>query len=170
MLGAAHVGYTIGVCWVADKLIPGKRHIDYRGIAGAALAADIVDRLLFVFAVPRASSGRLIAHTALFQLAAGVVACALRPRWLPYAMASGFHLALDTPGLHKRWLRHVFYPFGGFALKHVNIEDGFHGSRSLIHRLGPEPPEEGVEAVQTCLQVGLGAGIGRRRDNHRLRP
>lgn len=123
MLGAAHVGYTIGAYWVADKLIPGKRHIDYRGIAGAALAADIVDRLLFVFAVPRASSGRLIAHTALFQLAAGVVACALRPRWLPYAMASGFHLALDTPGLHKRWLRHVFYPFGGFALRHVNIED-----------------------------------------------
>ena len=123
MLGAAHVGYTLGVCLVADKLIPGKRHIDYRGIAVAALAPDIVDRLLYVFAMTRASSGRLIAHTALFQVGAGVIASALRPRWLPYAMASGFHLALDTPGLSKRWLRHVFYPLGGFALKHLNIED-----------------------------------------------
>lgn len=123
MLGAAHVGYTLGVCWVADKLIPGKRHIDYRGIAGAALAADIVDRLLFVFAMPRAANGRLIAHTAIFQLAAGVVACALRPTYLPYAMAAGFHLVLDSTHLHIRWLRHVFYPLGGFALRHLNIED-----------------------------------------------
>ena len=123
MLGAAHAGYTLGVCWVADKLIPGKRNVDYRGIAVAALAPDIVDRMLYVFAMPRASSGRLIAHTALFQVGAGVVACALRPKLLPYALASGFHLALDTPGLPKRWLRHVFYPLGGFALRHLNIED-----------------------------------------------
>lgn len=164
VLGAAHVGYTLGVCWVADKLIPGKRRLDYRGIAAAALAPDIVDRLLYVFAMPRASSGRLIAHTALFQVGAGVVACALWPKSLAYALASGFHLALDTPGIPKRWLRHVFYPLGGFALRHLNIEDdaGDRGSsyigwvRSRLKK-GSEPYRHASKSALT-LELG-GAAI-----------
>ena len=164
MLGAAHVGYTLGVCWVVDKLIPGKREIDYRGIAVAALVPDIMDRLLYVFAMPRASSGRLIAHTALFQIGAGVVACGLRPKLLPYALASGFHLALDTPGLPKRWLRHVLYPLGGIALRHINIEDdaGDRGSsyidwvRSRLKK-GSEPYRHASKSALT-LELG-GAAI-----------
>lgn len=145
MLGAAHVGYTLGACWVADKLIPGKRHIDYRAVAVAALAPDIMDRLLYAFVMPRAASGRLIAHTAVFQLAAGAAACAMWPKVLPYAMASAFHLVLDSTRIHVRWLRHVFYPLGGFALRHINVED---------HPVDPGPSY--IAWVRNRLKKGSG--------------
>ena len=145
MLGAAHVGYTLGACWLADKLIPGKRHIDYRAVAAAALAPDIMDRLLYVFAMPRAASGRLMAHTAVFQLAMGAAACAMWPKVLPYAMASAFHLVLDSTRIHVRWLRHVFYPIGGLALRHINIED---------HPVDPRPSY--LAWVRSRLEKGSG--------------
>ena len=110
MLGVAHLGYTVGAAWLAEKLRPDEPRLDYRGVAAAAIAADLIDRGLFVFALPRASSGRLIAHTLGFQLAMGLGLTALRRSWWPYAAASAFHLALDTPGVSQRWLRHVFGP------------------------------------------------------------
>ncbi len=123
MLGAAHVGYTMGAAWLAEKLVRSERRLDYRGVAVAALAPDIIDRALFVFALPRASSGRLFAHTLGFQLAGALGLAALRRSWWPYAAASAFHLALDTPGMSTRWLRHVFWPLGGFATRHLNIDE-----------------------------------------------
>ena len=123
MLAAAHLGYTMGVTLVAEKLTRSKRRLDYRGVAAAALAADVVDRALFVFVLPRATSGRLIAHTLGFQLAVMLGLTTLRRTWWPYAAASVFHLALDTPGVSNGWLRQVFWPLGGFAASHINIGD-----------------------------------------------
>ncbi len=122
MLGVAHLGYTVGAAWLVEKLRSDEPRLDYRGVAAAAIAADVIDRGLFVFVLPRASSGRLIAHTLGFQLAMGLGLTALRRSWWPYAAASAFHLALDTPGVSQRWLRHVFWPLGGSNLEHINVE------------------------------------------------
>ena len=63
MLGVAHLGYTVGAAWLVEKLRSDEPRLDYRGVAAAAIAANVIDRALFVFVLPRASSGRLIAHT-----------------------------------------------------------------------------------------------------------
>ena len=88
MLGVAHLGYTVGAAWLVEKLRSDERRLDYRGVAAAAIAADVIDRGLFVFVLTRASSGRHIAHTLGFQLAMGLGLTALRRSWWPYAAAS----------------------------------------------------------------------------------
>ena len=83
MLGVAHPGYSVGAAWLVEKLHSDELRLDYRGVAAAAIAADVIDRGLFVFALPRASSGRNIAHTLGFQLAMGLALTALLRGWIP---------------------------------------------------------------------------------------
>jgi hypothetical protein len=121
MLILGHIGYTVGAAWALDTLTRRETKADYRAVALMAVVPDIIDRALFVFALPSASSGRLIAHTFVFQLAFFVAIILVRRGWWPYAVASVFHLLLDSTGHSRAWARQVFWPLMGAELSGVNI-------------------------------------------------
>jgi hypothetical protein len=121
MLILGHIGYTVGAAWALDTLTRREIKADYRAVALMAVLPDIIDRVLFVFALPSASSGRLIAHTFVFQLAFFVAIILVRRGWWPYAVASAFHLLLDSTGHSRAWVRQVFWPLMGAELSGVNI-------------------------------------------------
>ena len=57
MLLLAHVGYTVGAGWAAQRLRL-KNPVDFRLLALMAIFPDIVDRALYVLFIPDAASGR----------------------------------------------------------------------------------------------------------------
>jgi hypothetical protein len=114
-----HVGYTVGGGWVAQRLRL-KNPVDFRLVAFMAIFPDIVDRALYVLFVPDAVSGRLIAHTLVFQLALFVVLVAIRRDFWIYGLASLMHLALDAPGSAEQ----VLWPMFGSGLENVEIVSG----------------------------------------------
>ena len=59
MLLLAHVGYTVGAGWAAQRLRL-KNPVDFRLISFMAIFPDVVDRALYVLFIPDAASGRLI--------------------------------------------------------------------------------------------------------------
>jgi len=120
MLILGHIGYTVGAVWALDTLTRRETKADYRAVALMAMAPDIIDRALFVFALPSVSSGRLIAHTFVFQLAFFVAIILVSRGWWPYAVASVFHLLLDSTGLSRAWARHVLWPFLGAEVSVIN--------------------------------------------------
>lgn len=122
MLILGHIGYTVGAAWALDTLTRRETRIDYRAVALMAMAPDIIDRALFVFALPSASSGRLIAHTLLFQVAFFLAIILIRRDWWPYGAASALHLLLDSTGLSGAWARHVFWPLMSAELGAINIQ------------------------------------------------
>lgn len=122
MLILAHVGYTVGVTLVADVKAQRRLSPDYRLIAIMAIAPDIIDRALFVLVLPSAVSGRLIAHTLLFQLVFAALIVLMRRGWWIYGAASAFHLLLDTSWSSHSWLAHVLWPLLGSHLSTVNID------------------------------------------------
>jgi hypothetical protein len=77
VLVGAHVGYTIGSAWAAQR-IARRKPPDYRVIAIMAMLPDLVDRFLYAFVLPDAQGGRLIAHTLLFNLALLALLMALK--------------------------------------------------------------------------------------------
>jgi hypothetical protein len=127
MLVLGHIGYTVGAAWALDSLTHRETQIDYRALALMAMTPDIIDRALFVFILPSALSGRLIAHTLLFQLAFFLAIILMRRSWWLYGAASALHLLLDTPGLSGAWARQVFWPFMGVELSAINILPGTGG-------------------------------------------
>ena len=127
MLIAGHIGYTVGAVWTLKALTRSDTSADYRAVAVMALAPDIIDRALFIFALPSGVSGRLIAHTLLFQLAILVVITLVRRRWWLYGAASSFHLLLDSTGLSAAWARHLLWPLIGAEWSLVNILPGTGG-------------------------------------------
>lgn len=123
MLLLGHMGYTVGATWV---LATGRRETspDYRAVALMAIAPDIIDRALFVFILPSAMDGRLIAHTLLFQLTFLVLITLVKQRWWLYGAASAFHLVLDTTQLSKSWARHLLWPLIGSRWTVINVLPG----------------------------------------------
>jgi len=124
MLLAGHIGYTVGAVWALKALTRSNTSADYRAVGVMAITPDIVDRTLFIFILPSALEGRLIAHTLLFQLALLVGITLFRRRWWLYGAASSFHLILDTTGLSTAWARHLLWPLMGSGWTVVNILPG----------------------------------------------
>ncbi|HKZ51393.1 MAG TPA: hypothetical protein VJ256_06495 [Dehalococcoidia bacterium] len=120
MLVVAHIGYTVGGAWAAQRGVL-RRPIDFRLVAFMSLLPDILDRALYVFAIPDAQGGRLIAHTLLFNLALiAMLAATRRGLWM-YGLASLGHLLLDADGLAPS---HVLWPFLGVDLANIGIVGG----------------------------------------------
>ncbi len=119
MLLLGHVGYTVGGGWVAQRLRL-KNPVDFRLVAVMAISPDIVDRALYVLFIPDAASGRLIAHTLIFQVALFVVLVMIRRDFWIYGLASLLHLALDAPGSAEQ----VLWPMLGSGLDNVKIVSG----------------------------------------------
>ncbi|MCH7745383.1 MAG: metal-dependent hydrolase [Chloroflexi bacterium] len=122
MLILAHVGYTVGVTLAADVKTQRRLTPDYRLMAIMSIAPDIIDRALFVFVLPSALSGRLIAHTILFQLVFFALIVLMRRRWWIYGAASAFHLLLDTSWNSSSWFVQVLWPLLDSQLSAVNID------------------------------------------------
>ena len=94
-----------------------------------AILPDIIDRFLYVFVIPGAESGRLFAHTLIFNLALFVVLVAIRRDLWIYGLLPIAHLALDLPvfGLCPHWgdsLHQLFWPFLGSDLANIHIPGG----------------------------------------------
>lgn len=120
MLVLAHVGYTVGGGWAAQRLRV-RNAVDFRLLAFMAIFPDVVDRALYVFIIPDAESGRLLGHTLVFQLALFAVLVAIRRDFWIYGLASLMHLALDAQGLSPE---QVFWPVLGPGLENVHIVSG----------------------------------------------
>ncbi len=54
MLLGSHVGHSLGAAWAMGAADGKEPTRDYRAVATMAIAADIIDRTLFVFALPKA--------------------------------------------------------------------------------------------------------------------
>ena len=120
MLLLAHVGYTVGGGWAAQRLRV-KNAVDFRLVAIMAIFPDIVDRGLYILLIPDAESGRLIAHTLIFQIVVFAVLVAIRRGFWIYGVASLMHLALDAQGLSPE---QVLWPVLGSSLENVDIVSG----------------------------------------------
>ncbi len=51
MLIVGHIGYTVGAAWALEAATRRKTEADYRAVAVMAMAPDIIDRALFIFAL-----------------------------------------------------------------------------------------------------------------------
>ncbi|MEE8369980.1 MAG: metal-dependent hydrolase [Dehalococcoidia bacterium] len=120
MLLLAHVGYTVGGGWLAQRL-RFKEAVDFRLLVFMAILPDIIDRALWVLVIPDAQSGRLVAHTLIFQLVLFAVLVAIRRGFWIYGLASLMHLALDAQGLSPE---QAFWPFTGADLENLRIVSG----------------------------------------------
>ena len=117
MLVMSHIGYTLGITSQIHKVIPNK-HINHWGIAVMSLLPDIVDRMLFVFILPFAQSGRLFAHTILFGVIVCVALTTIRRHWWIYGLAPIFHVILDTPLENPlSWVKRTLWPIFGADLQ-----------------------------------------------------
>lgn len=120
MLLLAHVGYTVGGGWAAQRLRV-KNPVDFRLVAFMAIFPDIVDRGLYILFIPDAEAGRLLGHTLIFQLAVFALLVAIRRGFWIYGLASITHLALDAHGLSPE---QALWPVLGSSLDNVNIVSG----------------------------------------------
>jgi len=117
LLLLAHVGCTTGVVRISQKLVLNRR-LDYRLVALMAILPDLVDRSLYLFVIPGAESGRLFAHTLLFNLVLLAVLVAIRRDLWIYGVLPLGHLLLDLECLSARQL---FWPLWGVDLSNVHI-------------------------------------------------
>ena len=120
MLLLAHAGYTVSGGWAAQRLRL-KSAVDFRLLVFMALLPDIIDRVLYVFVIPDAQSGRLIAHTLVFQLALFAVLVMIRRDLWIYGLAAVMHLAFDAQTLSPE---QAFWPLLGWDLANVQIVGG----------------------------------------------
>jgi len=108
---------------MAQKRIRALQAIDYRLIALAAMASDLVDKpLAALYFYRRFGTAILFAHTLLAYLAVPVVTLWRAPRWWPYALAFAGHALVD-----RMWFfpDTFWWPFRGWRF-HVwrNVEEG----------------------------------------------
>ena len=120
MLLLAHLGYTTGAVRISQKFAL-SRPLDYRLVALMAILPDVIDRLLYVFVIPGAESGRLLAHTLLFNLVLLAILVAIRRDLWIYSILPLVHLLMDLQGLSAHQL---FWPFLGADLNNVHIPAG----------------------------------------------
>src|SRR3990172_2916853 len=95
--------------------------LNYPALAMSSISADIIDRGLYLFVLPDAQAGLLIAHTLVFQLLQFAILVAIRRGFWVYGLASLMHLALDGSNLPAA---QAFWPLFGLDLDNVSIVDG----------------------------------------------
>jgi len=116
----AHVGFTVGGGWAAQRLRL-KNPVDFRLLAVMAILPDIIDRTLFLLIIPNAQSGRLVAHTLAFQLALFAALLVIRRDFWIYGLGSLVHLAFDSQGLPAA---QALWPLLGSNLENIQIVGG----------------------------------------------
>ena len=122
MLIMSHIGYTVGIMSQIQKVIPNKR-LNFWMIAVMSLLPDIIDRVLFVFILPFAQNGRLVAHTMLFGVIICIVLSTIRRHWWIYGLAPILHVILDTPLENPlSWIKHAIWPILGTNLRFLSID------------------------------------------------
>jgi hypothetical protein len=117
LLLLAHLGYTTGAVRISQKLVL-NRPLDYRLVVLMAILPDVIDRFLYVFVIPGAESGRLLAHTLPFNLVLLAILVAIRRDLWIYGVLLLGHLLLDLECLSAHQL---FWPFWGADLNNVHI-------------------------------------------------
>lgn len=120
MLVLAHVGYTTAGVKISQKFAL-RRPLDYRLVVLMAILPDVIDRALYVFVIPGAQSGRLFAHTLLFNLVLLAVLVAIRRDLWVYGVLPVVHLLLDLQSLSAG---QFFWPLSGADLGNVQIPNG----------------------------------------------
>ncbi len=131
MLVLGHIGYSVAAASATRHAIKGLP-LDLRLIAAFALLPDVFDRFLYAFVVEEANSGRLFAHTLIFNIVlTGILWAIRRDLWI-YGVVSACHLLLDSEGLS---LHQAFWPLLGFDLNNVHIGHGAEPGPSFGGRL-----------------------------------
>jgi hypothetical protein len=120
LLVLAHVGYTTGAVGISQKFAL-RRPLDYRLVVLMTILPDVIDRALYVFVIPGAQSGRLFAHTLIFNLLLLAVLVAIRRDLWVYGVLPLVHLLLDLQSLSAGQL---FWPLSGADLSNVGIPSG----------------------------------------------
>ena len=115
-----------------------------------AILPDVIDRLLYVFVIPGAESGRLVAHTLLFNLALLAILVAIRRDLWIYGVLPLGHLLLDLECMSAHQL---FWPFWGANLSNIHISTCLAetGGQSYGDRIG--------DRIQDILGTYSGAGF-----------
>jgi hypothetical protein len=96
MLPQSHIAYTLAAFDLAQNWVPGLRKADYRLVALAATASDLVDKpFAALYFYRRFRAAVLFAHSLLFHLLVTAVTLWKRPGRWPYALAFNGHILLD---------------------------------------------------------------------------
>mgnify|MGYP000947365837 CR=1 FL=1 len=149
MLPGAHLEFTWAALNAAQRAGLFE-DADYRGVALAALAPDLIDKPLAVFAFPQANATLLFSHTLLGH--ALVWALALwraGRRTLPYLLAFSGHLLAD-----RMWgfTQTLLWPLRGWHFhkwRHVGSPQAF--GRAYIDIILHEPKLRRFEVIGLAL-------------------
>ena len=149
MLVLAHVGYTTGAVRISQKFAL-RRPLDYRLVILMAILPDVIDRTLYVFVIPGAQSGRLFAHTLMFNLLLLAVLVAIRRDLWICGVLPLVHLLLDLQSMSADQL---FWPFLGADLSNVEIPGG------LGETAGQPYADRVGERIESILGTYGGASV-----------
>jgi len=149
LLLLAHLGYTAGAVRIGQKFGLW-RSIDYRLVALMAILPDVIDRPLHLFVIPGSQSGRLFAHTLVFNLVLLAVLVAIRRGLWIYGLLPLLHLTMDLEGSSAQQL---FWPFLGPDLGNVHIPGG------LLESAGQSYGDRVGDRIHCILSTYSGAGV-----------
>jgi len=149
LLVLAHVGYTTGAVRISQKFAL-RRPLDYRLVILMAILPDVIDRTLYVFVIPGAQSGRLFAHTLMFNLLLLAVLVAIRRDLWICGVLPLVHLLLDLQSMSADQL---FWPFLGADLSNVEIPGG------LGETAGQPYADRVGERIESILGTYGGASV-----------
>jgi len=149
LLLLAHLGYTAGAVRVGQRFAL-RQSIDYRLVSLMAVLPDVIDRPLHVFVIPGAQSGRLFAHTLVFNLVLLAVLVAIRRGLWIYGILPLLHLAMDLQGLSAH---QFFWPFLGPDLGNVHIPGG------LAETAGQSYGDRIADRIHGILDTYRGVGV-----------
>jgi len=114
MLPSAHVEFTWALANALQRASSDRRwkDVDYRLLALAAVAPDLIDKPLAVFAFPDSHAALLYGHTLVLHMAVwtAVAARGRMRRGIPYLLALSGHLVADRMWGHMSTL---LWPFRG---------------------------------------------------------
>jgi len=155
MLPTAHVEFTWALANALQRASPNGRwkDVDYRLLALAAVAPDVLDKPLAVFVFPDEHAALLHGHTLLLHAGVwGAVAVAGRlRRGIPYLLALSGHLIADRMWGHASTL---LWPFRGRQFhqwKDVGSPKAF--LRAYADIILHEPKLQAFEAAGLALLV-----------------
>jgi hypothetical protein len=115
-----------------------------------AILPDVIDRPLHIFIIPGSQSGRLFAHTLVFNLVLLAVLVAIRKDLWIYGILPLFHLLMDLPGLPAD---QFFWPVLGADPCHIHIPAG------LTETAGQSFADRVRDRIHEVLNTYTGAGV-----------
>ena len=96
MLPPAHIEYTWGGLWLAQRGFQRFVHADSRWVALATVLPDVIDKTLILTILGhRYQTGQIYGHTLLLHGLAFAAVLLWKRDWLVYSLAFSGHLILD---------------------------------------------------------------------------